>query len=59
MYEDRLVHGLRIKFPIFEVPLYTGCLERKQSHKKIPKWGGRRATKLLEIVNSDICSPRG
>ena len=57
MYEDGLVHGLQIKSPNFEIPLCTSCLEGKQSRKKFPKWGGRRATKLLEIVHSDICGP--
>lgn len=42
---------------ILKVSLCMSCLEGKQSCKKFSKWRGRQATKLLEIVHSNICGP--
>jgi hypothetical protein len=37
--------------------VYEGCIEGKQHCKPLPSDGGMRATKPLEIMDSDVCGP--
>jgi hypothetical protein len=34
-----------------------GCVEGKQARRPFPTDGGTRATKILELVHSDVCGP--
>ena len=34
-----------------------GCLEGKQQRHSFPQGGATRATKLLELVHTDVCGP--
>ena len=52
--------GLIGKVPSNVVPFACeGCVEGKQAKQPFPNDGGTRATKVLELVHSDVCRPRG
>lgn len=36
---------------------YSGCQFGKQARKKMPKIATHNATKILELVHSDVCGP--
>ena len=51
---DQLVNGLDYDVTK-DIKFCEPCVDGKHHHSSFPKSGGRRATKLLEIVHSDIC----
>jgi hypothetical protein len=53
---DAMVNGMNLK----EVPLHHVCeicIEGKHQRKSFPKDETTRASKLLELVHSDVCGP--
>jgi hypothetical protein len=51
-----MVNGMNLK----EVPLhhvFEACIERKHQRTSFPKGEASRASKLLELVHSDVCGP--
>ncbi len=53
---DAMVNGMNLK----EVPLHHVCeicIESKHQRKFFPKDETTRASKLLELVHSDVCGP--
>ncbi len=51
---DQLVNGLDYNVTK-DIKFCEPCMDGKHHRSSFPKSGGRRATKLLEIVHSDIC----
>ena len=51
---DQLVNGLDYDVTK-DIKLCEPCMDGKHHRSSFPKSGGRRATKLLEIVHSDVC----
>ena len=51
---DQLVNGLDYDVTK-DIKFCEPCVDGKHHHSSIPKFGSRRATKLLEIVHSDVC----
>jgi len=49
-----LVDGIPQKVTYGTDPCHT-CLESKQTRAPLPNSGAKRATKLLEIIHSDVC----
>ena len=56
---QHMVSGMDLRKPLNStLPLACkGCIEGKQHRVAFPSDGGRRATKVLEIVHSDVCGP--
>ena len=56
---QNMVSGMDLgKVPSNVVPFACeGCVEGKQARQPIPSDGGTRATKVLELVHSDVCRP--
>jgi hypothetical protein len=53
---DAMVDGMNLK----EVPLHhvcEACIESKHQKTSFPKDEATRASKLLELVHSDVCGP--
>jgi hypothetical protein len=53
---EKMVNGMNLK----EVPLHhvcEACIEGKQQKTSFPKDEATRASKLLELVHSDVCGP--
>ena len=42
-----------------DIRFFEPCVDGKHHRSSFPKSGGRRATKLLEIVHSDVCGRLG
>ena len=51
---DQLVNGLDYDVTK-DIKFCDPCVDGKHHRSSFPKSGGRRATKLLEIVHSDVC----
>ena len=51
---DQLVNGLDYGVTK-DIKFCEPCVDGKHQHSSFPKSGGRRATKLLKIVHSDVC----
>ena len=51
---DQLVNGLDYDVTK-DIKFCEPCVDGKHHRSSIPKFGSRRATKLLEIVHSDVC----
>jgi hypothetical protein len=53
---EKMVDGMNLK----EVPLHhvcEACIEGKQQRTSSPKDEATKASKLLELVHSDVCGP--
>ena len=51
---DQLVNGLDYDVTK-DIKFCESCVDGKHHRSSFPKSGSRRATKLLEIVHSDVC----
>jgi transposase InsO family protein len=56
---QHMVSGMDLGKPSSSMLALTceGCIEGKQHRSTFPSEGGRRASKVLEIVHSDVCGP--
>ena len=59
MFNNKIVEGLKLKSDKNETNDNTceGCVLGKMTKLPFPKKSSRRATKLLEIVHTDLCGP--
>ncbi len=57
MAQSNAIRGLDVDHSIKDEPTCTGCVLGKGSRQPIPKKSHSRATKLLELVHSDVNGP--
>ena len=54
LYRSNIINGLDYDVTK-DIKFCEPCVDGKHHHSSFPKSSGRRATKLLEIVHSDVC----